>query len=94
LKEVATFIPKERPLAIEKFDSFRSNQLLERPASSEPSALLECFDIMPIFMRLDILEIRVADPRFPVPAEHRVNSLWEFGATALIDTTGVDPDII
>jgi hypothetical protein len=73
-------------------NELRRYQLLERPASGEqftvPNSLLR------VFSCLDVFKIYEAHNRFPVPAEHRVDRLRELSATALIDATGIDPDIV
>ena len=42
----------------------------------------------------DVGEIRVAHRRKAVPSIHRINGLGQLGAAILVDTTGVDPEVI
>jgi hypothetical protein len=81
-------------MLVEEFDSLGRNQLLQRPTSGEPSTFPKCIAIVPVSTRVDILEISVANLRFRVPIVHGVDSLRELGTAALVDATGVNPDII
>ena len=44
-------------------------------------------------MELKIAQVREADFRLPVPAEHGIDSLGQFCAARLVDATSVDPSI-
>jgi hypothetical protein len=89
---------KHQPIPAEKDDSTWSNQLLERPASGEPSTFPNAvFNIQilgHIETDVDILQICIAGRWLLIPAVHRVDGFGELNATTLVNTTGVDPDII
>ena len=56
--------PQVFPKAIIKIDHLRCQELLQRPASSEPFALFQVFD------SLDVVQVRIANGRVLVVSEH------------------------
>ena len=86
----------------EEFDWSRSNELLKRPATSEPSTVskvrLPCRSRQVIVFIVvsfrDIRKIYVAFSCFTIPAKHRINSFWKLGVIRFVDATSVYPEVL
>ena len=93
----AVLRPEDPPVSGEKHDSPGSNHLLKRPSTLVPLTVRE------LFVDLEggmwgttggyIVEVSVADRRLLIPRIHRVDGFRELGAAALVDATGVYPDV-
>lgn len=84
---------------------FGRQELLQRPVSSKPPALPKRPSLVgtPIGLPrvpevgiafMEVEEVGVADLRFMVPAVHGVDCFRQLDATGLVNTAGVNPDIL
>jgi hypothetical protein len=78
----------------EKFDTSRSNELLWRPASSEPLSIPQLgVSVVLASRNQDIYEEIIAFDGILVPPKHRVDTFGKLGRICLVNTTGVYPAV-
>ena len=72
---------------------FGRNELLERPATSEPNTSAERRAMKSrVLAGIDIVEIGEADCSVGIPFVHGIDSLRKLDTIRLVDAAGVDPD--
>jgi hypothetical protein len=85
------------PISRKELNAFRSNELLERPATSELPASLDV-PLQFIFgyrkAAVYVGEVHVAHSSISVPAKHGIDGFRKLRAARLVDAAGVDPVIL
>jgi hypothetical protein len=91
--------PKSLTLQAEEVNQPRRDELLKRPASSEPSTVPEGLFPYPLVIRFgvgfgDIRKIDVAVYCILILPKYRIDRCAELNCILLIDTAGVYPEVL
>jgi hypothetical protein len=91
--------PKSLTLQAEEVNQPRRDELLKRPASSEPSTLPEGPFLYPLVIRYgvgfgDIREVDVAARCALIPPKHGIDRRAELNRILLIDAVGAYPEVL
>lgn len=83
-------VPNHSPLAVKELDFSGGDEFLQCPSSSKPFTFGKSLRLA----SRNIKQVRITYLGIMVPAEHGIDSLGEFSATAFVYTASVDPDVL